>query len=169
MKNYILKSIIFTLFVSLFTSCSENETQEPFEPVTIDFVGVNVNVDDTSFTADGYTFNSFRAETVDPDPNIGAPIPMRGVALWNGNSNGTSSIELLLNNLERVSTIIITFADYGGQSTAELYSNGNVVDQVNFTFNSAQSETVTFDVTNTPIEKIRFASFEGIALSIRLE
>lgn len=171
MKNYILKSIILTLFVSVFTSCSNNNEQDPFQPVTINFEGVTVNVGDTSFIADGFTFNAYRAETVTSDQTNQIPDPFTtAIGLYNSDNNGISSIELMLNNLDGVSTITVVFADFVGGtvgSTIEIYSNGVVIEEKNTLF--GQNDTVSFDVSEIPIEKVRLSSFEGFAASIRLE
>ena len=172
MKNYILKSIILILFVSVLTSCANNENEpEPFEPVTIDFEGVTVNIDDTSFTADGFTFSAYRAETITSAQTNQIPSPYStAIGLYNSDSNGMSSIELILNGLDEISTITVVFADFVGGaigSTIEVYSSGVVIEEKNTLFD--QNDTVSFDVSGIPIEKVRLSSFEGFAASIRLE
>ena len=161
MKNYILKSIILILFVSLFTSCSNNDDQESFEPVTIDLIGLGLDINDTSFTQQGFNFSVFQVRSNE------ASIP--GIALAFPNSqNDPSTLTLDLSGITGINRIITNISDFGG-GELELLNNGEIIETINVNGNQPEFSDYSFTINGREIDAFRYKSLEGIIRSIRLE
>jgi len=162
MKNYILKSTLFALFVSVCTSCSNNDDEEPFEPITINLIGLGIEQDDTSFTQQGFSFTAVNVESSEG-------FTLDGILLaFPDNQGNPSSLSLDLSSVTGISTITASITDQGG-GEIELLNNGQVIETIDVNRNQPQFSDFTFIINGREIDAFRYNSFEGFIRSIRLE
>ncbi|WP_299765203.1 hypothetical protein [uncultured Dokdonia sp.] len=158
---------ILGLSFFLFTACSsdDNNSNAPinFEPVTIDLTQVDIDVDDTAFTVQGFNFDVFRAQGTEQSglaPGILIAFPQNG---------NPSSIELDLSNVEGLSRITARIAR--NASTPITFFNGNTVVGEIMAVNEIDDlfEDNVYEINGQTVTAVRISSFESIVQSITLE
>lgn len=155
------KTPFLTLFILFMTACESNSTSEPeipeppFEAVNISFEGVDVQLNDTSFTVDGFTFRSESAQTTPSN------FDNQGVDLTPG------LIELELEGIIGISQITISMFN-NSDPTISLLNNGELVRETNDDLEGGVINAV-IDVEGLTFDALRIFSFEATILSITLE
>jgi len=155
------KTPFLILFILFMTACESNSTSEPeppepsFEAVTINLAGVDVQLNDTSFTVDGFTFRSESAQTTPSN------FDNQGVDLTPGR------IELDLEGTVGISQITISMFN-NSDPTLSLLNNGDLVRETNEDLEGGVID-VTIDVEGLSFDALRIFSFEATILSITLE
>lgn len=172
MKSFILSTkflfmTLTTLPLAMCSSDDDGEAEISFEPVTLNFSGITVQEDDSSFTVKGFSFNNVGAKshyysTLGSNDEI---IQFDGISLWH---DGTSLryVELLLDSVEGMSKITAKVFNNGTIGTVILYNNGNVVEENDTPYRNSD---IVFDVKGKTIDKLRITSAEGAVISIKLE
>lgn len=150
--------------------CSkDNDTKLNFNPITIDLSVLNIQKEGVSFQVKGYNFKSARAESVENISSIynNETILFDGIALWYPDQNSNPSyIELNLEHTIGVSKITVKVYNNGTTTPITLYNNETIVEEIQAPYHVTD---VIFNVKNKTIDKLRIASFEGAAISIKLE
>ncbi len=169
----IFLTTLFTLSSLLFNACSsdDNINSAPinFEPVTIDLTQVDFDVDDTSFTVQGFNFNNFMGE---PCANLNC---FPGIALFLGsNQDDLSFIELDLTSTTGISRITSRLLNNCLQSTRITIFNGDEVINDFSAFVPTTTEEGGFndnlyETNGQTITAVRISSCEAIVQSITLE
>jgi hypothetical protein len=149
--------------LALCSSDDDNNNTVPFEEVTIDLSGLNVELEDTSFTADGFNFTSFRAESFSGGN-------FNGVSIAFPLNDNPSIIELDLSSVNGISKIIISMFNNGAGSTlVSAINNGNIVQEITDDDIPSSLTDLEINVTGQTIDALRISSFEAIIISIKLE
>ena len=166
MKTTFIKSIILSsfAFILMSASCSSDDDTplpqaEPFTPITLDLTQVEIDLDDTSFIVDEFTFEVYRCQIL---PNF-------GIDLAYGQNGNASYIELDLSQTQGISKI--TSRIFVNSTTPiTFYNNGTVVDEItaiNETPN--EFEDNVYELNGQTITSVRITSFESLVESITLE
>ena len=130
-----MKTLLFSykfLFITLLylplALCSsdndnESESETPFSPVNIDLTtGVNIEVDDTSFSKQGYNFTTYRVTSNEQG--------IDGISIaYPDSGNNPSSIVLNLDAINGISSITVSlFNNCGKCSDFNMSSSHNTTD-----------------------------------------
>jgi len=169
MKTFITRRLFLNLLfiTSLLSSCSDsddtNDQRTPFEPVTINLQGLGVQLDDTSFTVESFSFSAFRVQST----TAGS---FDGIELAFPQDGNSSQIELNLGGVSGISTITVTLFNNGVESTQVSALNGSatIAEIVGDAISSGET-TVELDVSGQTITTLRISSLEATIQSIRLE
>lgn len=162
MKTTFIKSIILSsfAFILMSASCSSDDdapTVEPFTPITLDLTQVEIDLDDTSFTVDGFTFEAFKCKL----------LAGYGIDLAYG-ENG-SYIELDLSQTQGISKITCRIFR-NNPTPITFYNNGTVVDEIMAIKEMpGEFEDNVYQVNGQTITSVRILSFESVVESITLE
>ncbi len=173
-----MKTLLFSykfLFITLLylplALCSsdndnESESETPFSPVNIDLTtGVNIEVDDTSFSKQGYNFTTYRVTSNEQG--------IDGISIaYPDSGNNPSSIVLNLDAINGISSITVSlFNNCGNGCTSfQIINDGNVIEELNTNDEIPTGiAEVTIDVSELQIDALRLSSFEAILYSIALE
>ncbi|MAU70834.1 MAG: hypothetical protein CML04_01965 [Pseudozobellia sp.] len=168
MKTFILSSKFLLLsFLSIqLALCSNDDDsvpspeEESFEPVTLSLVGLDIDLEDTSFSVDGFDFSAYRAKSYEDSPGYGILLafPQDGNRSW---------IELDLSNTVGLSKITASVSDYGGGTTVVIMSNGEVVEEAKDIPDDPSD--IAFNLNGRAVDALRITSLEGDVNSIKLE
>lgn len=155
---------MLTLLVSVLSSCSENDDQEPFDPITINLVGLGIELNDTSFSTQGFSFTVYQAISDEGNGDNGI------LLAYPDNQDNPSTLTLDISGLSELSKITASIADQGA-GIIDLMRDGSVVESINVSIGgSFQFREFSFDeVVGRNIDAFRYRSLEGIIQSIRLE
>lgn len=140
--------------LAMCSSNDDNTEENDFEVTTLNLSGLSVQQDDTSFTVNGYSFKNTNAESAET-----------GISIWN---DGTDFhyIELELNDVTGLSKITSRVFNNGTQTKVTLYNNDIIVQEIEAPFNVSD---IVMNVQEQEFDKLRLSSFEGEAISIKLE
>lgn len=166
LKLFFISSLSFILMAG---SCSNDDDEiapESFTPVTINLADLGVELEDTSFTTQGFDFTAFRARSTENYTNDGL-----GLAYpQDGNS---STLELDLSNTNGISKITVSlFNNCGNGCTVVQALNNNEVIQIfdnNDVLPIGATEAIINLSANQAITSLKMQSFEAIIYSITLE
>ncbi|MEM6721108.1 MAG: hypothetical protein AAF611_17395 [Bacteroidota bacterium] len=168
LKLFFISSLSFILMAS---SCSNDDDDvtpeiEPFTPVTINLDGLGLDVDDTSFTRQGFDFTAIRVRSTDN-------YTTNGLGLAHPQDGNPSILELDLSNTNGMSKITVSlFNNCGNGCTVIQALNSNNVIQIfdnNDILPIGATEAV-FNLSNSQaITSLKMQSFEAIIYTITLE
>ena len=168
LKLFFISSLSFILMAG---SCSNDDDTitpevEPFTPVTINLDGLGIDVDDTSFTTQGFDFTTYRAVSTDAYTN-------NGIILAYPQDGNPSTMELDLSGVNGISKITIPlFNNCGDGCTVIQALNNNEAIQIidnNDELPIGATQAIINLSSNQTITSLKMESFETTFYSITLE
>jgi hypothetical protein len=160
MKRTPFLPICAALFLSVaLGACDKEELQrEPIAlPATINLAGLGVTLSDQGFTADGFEFDAYRAQS-----------QTDGVLLAYPTNNVASFIEVDLSRAEGLERISIDlFNNFDPEIT--YWNNGQLIGQVPLPIVYGDVVVVIDSLAGQPITSLRIASAETTVRAILLE
>ncbi|NMH89058.1 hypothetical protein [Flavivirga algicola] len=161
MKTLLFNYRFLFLFLISFTLafCSSDDKEKAFEPVTINLDGLNIDTDDTSFTANGYQFKATRSKS-----------EANGIALAYPNTNNDFSfLELDLRNSTGISKISISlFNNCRSCLDIQTLNGDQIVTEIKGKDLDSGINLVEIDISSG-ISALKIGSLETIVYSIKLE
>lgn len=166
--------LILTLLMVLFASCSTDEDnsleeEAVFESVTLNLSGLGIQQVETSFQVEGYSFTSYRAESIEGFQGSfeGGQLDFGGLALWYPDAESNPSyIELNFDSAAGMSKITARVWNGGGTTSATLYNNEVILEDVRA---PSGINDIVFNIEEETANRFRISSYEGAAISITLE
>lgn len=158
-RNHTLTLMTAFCLAMLFGACKKDETPANSIPLpaTIDLAGLNVQLTDQSFTADGFRFNAYRAEA-----------QTDGVLLAFPENNNLSSLELDLSEAVGIARISIDlFNNFDPEIS--YWNNGQLMGQVPLPIAYGDVVVVIDSLAGQPITSLRIASAETTVRAIYIE
>ena len=157
--------LVVSMILLTLNSCSSDDDDMPiaegtFKAVTINLTGLGIELEDTSFSVEGYNFKAFRATSYTPDSS--------GILLAFAQDGQTSNIELDLSSANGLSKITANVSDYGGSTKISLWNDGSLVEEI-AVVGGARDTDVVIPVGEKTIDALRFTSLEGDVKTIKLE
>ncbi|MEW4923522.1 hypothetical protein [Algibacter sp. 2305UL17-15] len=154
---------IFIIFTTLpLAMCSNDDNTEeenPFQPVTINLDGLNIDTDDTSFVVDGFQFKATRVKSQSGGILLAYP----------NQASDFSVLELDLTKSIGVSKISISlFNNCSGCLDIQILNGNQIVTEVKGTELESGENLVEIDI-NTNVSALRIGSLETIIYTIKLE
>ena len=168
-----MKTLLFSykfLFMTLMSlplalCSSDNDYETPFEPVTIDLSSVDVALEDTFFTVNGFQFNARRVSTDE--------VTNDGILLAYPENGEGSLLELDLSTVAGISKITLSIFNNNGDGTVvSLWNNGTLVEERSNLPNATSGnlfKDTSLSVSGKQIDLLRITSFEATIRSIKLE
>lgn len=164
-----LKNIPFLILLIFgLVGCSTDDDtteQSNFDPITLDFSGLGLEDEDTSFTIQGYKFESYYAESTDLDDS-NSYLVKQGLALWGGGEE-VSNISLDLKQFPGLKSITIDYSDYNNLMIS-LYKNGSLVEENDYENNGTVERTLKVSIDDQ-YEKLKLTSYEAVIVKMHFE
>ncbi len=161
MKTFLFNhKFLFLTFISFtLACCSSDDKENAFVPITINLGGLNIDIDDTSFTANGFQFKATRVKS-----------ETDGVGLAYPNANSDFSfLELDLRNSTGISKISVSlFNNCRSCLDIQTLNGDQIIEEVKGKDLDSGMNLVEIDI-NSAISTLKIGSLETIVYSIKLE
>ncbi|WP_298511071.1 hypothetical protein [uncultured Kordia sp.] len=174
MKSYTYLKLFFISslsFILMAGSCSNDDDDitpetETFMPVTINLDGLGIDVDDTSFTTQGFDFTVFRVRSTDAYIN-------NGILLAFPQDGNPSTMELDLSDVSGISKITIPLFNNcaNGCTVIQVLNNNEVIQLLNTNdvIPQGEAQAIINLSPNQAITRLKMSSFETTFYSITIE
>ncbi len=173
--RFLFKTLILTFGLLFFNSCADDDAVIPdepieFEPITLDLLGLGVDMQDTAFTLENYNFAVFNGVSLEPEPNGDVNSFENGIGLASFVDGQRSNLTLDLSPVTGVSGITVAMFNNCRCTVVETIDGDGVVLQKFDGRNSIPfgPHEVIIENISESIASLRITSSEAIVRSISL-